>query len=251
MPTLGEVVFRLENKKELAGRKIKQGFTKIIIVPFACPLEKIIKRYEETLKIHHAAGKLLATKEKKSDADLPLELNPDHPTNVWSECRDGDVKNNFIYFPKKYDKINHQGKNKLELLSDTKNAWQIFLVEDMPNIPLSGKGKTISHRRQIEAGKTPKEYLEMLQTNKTYQGEEGLTPEADLIYAITHLEETNQVVNDWQGKGNASYELGAFLFFSDSIPCFSWDRDFNRLDLWKFISSNTDSRTGARVGIRI
>ena len=250
-PTLEEILQRLEAKKELIKKKIKQGFTKIIIVPFACPLEKIIKKYEETIVAHHNSGQLLATKEKADQIDEKLELDLNRPINVWGECKDGDIKNNFIYFPKIYDRVNHQGKTKMELLSDPKNAWQIFLIENLPNLPSLGNGKTIGHRKQIETNKTPAKYLEMLQQNKTYQGEEGLTPEADLTYAIIFLEETNQVINDWQGKGNISYDLGAFLFSSESVPWLSWDRDFHRADLWKLGIKNSDPHTGTRVGIRI
>ena len=69
--------------------------------------------------------------------------------------------------------------------------------------------------------------------------------------AAISLEETNQVINDWQGKGNISYDLGAFLFSSESVPWLSWDRDFHRADLWKLGIKNSDPHTGTRVGIRI
>lgn len=251
VPTLEEILQRIEDKKELVRKKMEQGFTKIIIVPFACSLEKIIKKYEETLINHSNNDKLLATKENTSDIDNKLELDIKHPINTWNEYKDGDIKNNFIYFPKKYDKENHGGKTKLELLANPKNAWQIFLIENMPNIPSFENAKKINHRKQIETNKTPKEYMEMLQSQKIYEGEEGLTPEADLIYAITYLEETNQVINDWQGKGNLSYELGAFFISSNSVPCLGWDQDFNRVDLWKFSVDNRDPHTGVRVGIKI
>lgn len=249
-PSVEEVIKRIESKKELLKEKVRQGFIKIILVPFACPLEKIIKKYEEIITVHYNDGKLLVTKEKPSEADENLELDISHPINVWNEFKDGDVKNNFIYFPKTFEEKNHQGKTKLELLSEPENAWQIFLIENMPNIPLEGVGKTVGHRKQIEANKTPTQYLEMLRDNKAYRGEEGLTLEADLIYAITHLEETNQIINDWQGKGNISCEFGSFFVSSSIVPCLSWDRDFNRANLWKLNISKQDQRTGARTGIK-
>jgi len=250
VPLLSEVLQKLESKKELVEKKIEQGFTKIILVPFACPIEIIIKKYEEAIIAHHKEGRLLATKENPSDKDEKLDLDLDHPINVWNECKDGDVKNNLIYFPKKYDKKNHQGKTKLELLVDPKNAWQVYLIENMPNIPSVGKGQKIKRRKQIETDKTPLEYLDMLQTDKIYQGEEGLIPEAELIYAIIYLAETNQVINDWQGHGNVSYELGALVSL-ENIPWLSWDRDFRRADLWKLDIGKKDIHTGARVGVRV
>jgi len=252
VPTLEDILKRSVEKKELLRKKIKQGFTKILLVPFACSLEKIIEKYEEALMAHHNTGQLLATKEKIEEKDEPLELDTTHPINIWNELRDGDIKNSFVYFPTTYNKDNHQGKTKVELLFiDDKNAWQIYLMEDMPNIPSSNNGKKIGHRRQIEAGESPVAYLAMLQKNKDYQGEDGFTPEADLIYALFCLEETNQIVNDWQGKGNISCELGAFLVPSNGISWLSWDRDFKRADLWKLGIENRDPHMGPRVGIRI
>ncbi len=250
-PTLADVTKRLDNKKDFVAEKIRQGFNKVILVPFGAPLESIIKKYEEALVGHKNASKLLATKENASEPDQNLDLDPTHPVNVWNEYKDGDIKNNFFYFPKKHDAIKHEGKTKLQLLADPMNAWQIILVENMPNIPSPDKGKKVGGRKQIEAGKTPKEYLNILESKKPYIGEEGLTPEADLSYAITHLEETNQVINDWAGLGNLSYELGAFFTSSDSVPCLAWNRDFNRSDLWKFSVTNNDLHIGIRVGIRI
>lgn len=251
VPTVDEIYQRLETKKNLVEKKIQQGFNKVLIVPFACSIELLAKKYEETIVNHYKSDSLLATKNKDTDPDERLSLDLTHPLNTWDECKFGDVKNNLVYFPERYDRLYHQGKTKTELLADPVNAWQIFLVENMPNIPSPGNGEKIGHRKQIETDKSPRKYLEMLHTDKDYKGEEGLTPEVDLIYAITCLEEKNQITNDWQGKGNVAYELGTFLVSSDGIPWLGWNRDFNRADLWKFNIENKDVHTGARVGIRV
>ena len=252
IPTFEEIQRRMVAKKDLLKNKIEQGFTKIILVPFGCPVEKIITKYEESLVAHHNNGLILATKEKPEEKDEMLELDATHPLNIWNECRNGDIKNAFVYFPKAFVKDDHQGKTKIELLFvDPKNAWQIFLIENMPNIPSSGLGKKIGHRRQLEVGETPIKYLEILQKDKHYEGEEGLIPEADLIYSLYTLEEKNQILNDWQGKGNISCELGAFLVPSNSVPWLSWDRDFKRADLWKLTVETSDPHMGPRTGIRI
>ncbi len=252
VPTFEEILRSMVSKKDLINKKTEQGFTKILLVPFGCPIEKIINKYTEALVAHHNTGQLLATKEKPDEEDEVLELDTSHPINIWSECKDGDIKNSFVYFPKTLQKDEHQGKTKIELLFiDPKNAWQIFLIEDMPNIPSANQGKKIGHRKQFEVGKTPIEYLETLQKDKSYQGEEGLTPEADLIYSLFWLEEKNQVMNDWQGKGNISCGLGAFLVPSNGVPWLSWDRDFKRADLWKLSVESVDPHIGPRTGVRI
>ena len=42
-------------------------------------------------------------------------------------------------------------------------------------------------RKQLEAGKSPQEYLQILQNNPIYQNETGMTPEDQITYAIAHL----------------------------------------------------------------
>ena len=185
VPTFEETLSRLMKKKDLIKKKMEQGFTGIILVPFGCPIEKIIDKYTEALLAHNNTGQLLATKEKPEEKDEVLGLDTGHPINVWSENKDGDIKNSFVYFPKTFQKDEHQGKTKIELLFiDPQNAWQIFLIENTPNIPFIGQGKKISGTKQFEVGRTPIQYLEILQKDKSYQGEEGFTPEADLIYSL-------------------------------------------------------------------
>ena len=52
-----------------------------------------------------------------------------------------------------------------------------------------------------------------------------MTPEDQLMYAITHLEETNQVIDDYKGKGSISYQVGAFFPASGGVPNAYWSRD--------------------------
>jgi len=251
VPTMQEITQRLETKRKLVEKKMEQGFTKMIMVPLAYPLDKLGKKYEKIILAHHKAGKLLATKEKPTDPDEKLELDENQPLYVWDEYNGADKNGKLVYFPKSFDSKNHKGKTKTELLSNPDEAWQIILVEDMPNIPREGKGETIKERKQIEANKTPSDYLKMLQTDKAYQGEEGLIPEADLIYAITHLEETNQVTNDYQGKGSLSYQVGAYFPSAGYVPCSSWYRDYRLADLNGYDPSDRSVSYGARVGVRV
>src|SRR3990170_1643465 len=67
------------------------------------------------------------------------------------------------------------------------------------------------------------EYLKAIQKEPIYAYEQGITPEDQLAYAILHLEQTDQVIDDWQGNGSLSYQLGAY-FISGKVPSASWDR---------------------------
>ena len=222
IPTYEEILQRIEAKEEILKTKTEQGFTKLLIVPFGMKLDELIEKYSKVILKHHKAGKLLATKENPKDPDEPLELDENQPVWKWEGYDNADIEGKLVYFPREFSQ-NHQGKTKKEILKE-QGGWNIILIEDLPNIPREGKGKEIKARKQFEANKTPNEYLKTLQTDKQYEHEQGMTPEDQITYAITHLEQTNQVIDDYSGKGSISYQLGAFFTASGNVPNASWDR---------------------------
>ena len=252
VPKPEEILKQLEAKKEMILEKMEQGFIKLIIEPFAYSFDALSEKYKKAIVQHHKDGKLLATKENPTDPDEKLELDTNQPLWRWedgySKC---DTEDKIVYFPKEFSK-NHGGKTKKELLaSDSSNAWRIWLVENTPNIPREGKGKEVGKRHQLEANKSPTEYLKLLQTKSEYKNESGLTPEADIMYALTNLEETNQVTNDYQGKGSISYQVGAYFLSSGSVPDSGFSRGARLAILGGDIPSIRDSGFGFRPGVRV
>ena len=247
-----DILQRLEAKKEMVLEKMEQGFTKIVIEPFAYSFDTLSEKYKKAILDHHKNGKLLATKEKPTDPDEPLALDENEPLWRWedgySHC---DTEDKLVYFPKEFSK-NHGGKTKRELLaSDTSNGWNVWILEDLPNIPKEGKGQEVGKRKQLEANKTPSEYLKFLQTKSEYKNESGLTPEADVMYALTNLEETNQVTNDYDGKGSISYQVGGYFPSSGYVPRSCWSRGDRQARLgWSYPTSRY-SYYGVRVGVRV
>ena len=252
VPRPEEIQARLEANREMVLAKMEQGFTKIVMVPFGYSLDSLSDKYKKTILRHHKEGKLLATKEKPTDPDEPLELDENEPLWRWEEgYSHADTEGKIVYFPEEFSG-RHDRKTKKELLaSDPTNAWQIWLVEDMPNIPREGKGQEIGGRHQLEANKSSTEYLRLLQTKSEYKGESGLTPETDLMYAITHLEETNQVTNDYIGKGSLSFQIGAYFPSSGHVPDSCWDRSSRQADLGGSNPSDRSSDCGVRIGVRV
>ena len=104
-----------------------------------------------------------------------------------------------------------------------------------PNIPRGGEGKTTgkkgSERKQFEAGKRPKDYLDKLKTEKQYEHETGMTPEAQIMYATMYLEKHNRVIDDYDGAGSASYQLGAYFPASGVVPHAYWFRIDSQVSL--------------------
>jgi len=252
VPKPEEILKQLEAKKEMILEKMEQGFIKLIIEPFAYSFDALSEKYKKAIVQHHKDGKLLATKENPTDPDEKLELDTNQPLWRWedgySKC---DTEDKIVYFPKEFSK-NHGGKTKKELLaSDSSNAWRIWLVENTPNIPREGKGKEVGKRHQLEANKQPKEYLELFRTKSEYKNESGLTPEADILYALTNLEEKNQVINDYQGKGLLSYQIGAYFPSSGYVPDSYWNRGDRQANLSRSDLTLRRGSYGVRAGVRV
>ena len=247
IPTLDQIKEKILEKESILKKKIEQGFVKLLIVPFAMPLESLIDKYRQTILKHHKNHTLKAT-----NGDT-LELNENEPVWVWDKYNNADTNNKLIYYPKEFSS-NHQGHTKQALLnspSDNLAGWHVLLIEDLPDLPAETKGETINQRKQLESNQTPKQYLETLQTDPQYQHEQGLTPEDWLIYAISQLEEKNQVIDDWQGKGKVSYNLGAYFPFSGDVPLGYWNRGSRRAYLGGNVPRSRHSGFGLRSAVGI
>ena len=232
----------MSERSEALKIKIEQGFTKLLLVPFGMSLDTLAEKYKETILKHHSQGKLLATKKEPTDPDEPLELDTSQPLWIWDEYKNADQSGTLVYNPKEFSK-NHGGKTKTELLGT--QAWRVLLIEDLPNIPRQGKGKTIVTRPQLEANMTPRQYLEKLGLD-SYKDEVGMTPEDQLTYAILHLETTNQVIDDYQGNGSVSYQIGAYFPASERVPGAYWDRAYRQA----YLAGNGADARGEGVGVR-
>jgi hypothetical protein len=231
LPSYEDVVSRLQDpeKRAFFEKKAEQGFTKLLMVPFGLPLNTIIERYRAILlKTHKESG-------IKATDGSTLDLDEDDPLYVLDELKQSDNPNTpknkqMEYYVKTYDgttKEQRGGQYKSEILKDNPdNAWQILLVEDLPDLPAPGQGQTIKGRKQIEANESPQDYLKALKTNPQYQGEQGLTSEANLILWLTHLQENQTAIDDWQGQGEANLLTGQYL--SGYVPYFIWCRDVRR-----------------------
>jgi hypothetical protein len=249
-PTLKEITERLKAKQEKLKTKIEQGFNQLLIVPFGMSLDNLIEKYKQVILKHHQENKLFATKKDPSDPDEPLELDENLPIWQWDGYNDADTNGNLVYHPKKFDKNDHRGQTKQEILNQTHQGFNILLIENNPNIPRAGQGKTIKNRKQLEAGKSPIDYLNILNTDPQYQYESGMTPEEQIMLAIIYLEQNDQVIDDYSVNGSASCQLGAFFFTSGNVPYAFWRRDFRQAHLNRESAGHIDAVDGVRGAVR-
>ena len=235
IPTKEALEQEIKRNREAYKVKFAQGFTQIQLTPFAIPLDNLINTLETSLKAHHKQGKLLGTKENPEAPDEPLELAADQLMSVWDEWRGSDKDGSCVYHPTSFDQTKHNGHTKAEILKAQAGlplaGWNVLMVEPNKNIPRRNQGKTIGKRKQLETNKKPTEYLKLLQTDPQYQNEQGLTNEDWLIEFLIHLEENNQVIDDWKGKGSACYLTGSFKPSSRYLGIGYWNRGYGRANL--------------------
>ena len=240
---------------EMLETKVSQGFSRLQLTPQTASLDTLITKYKSLLLQKHQDGKLLSTGGDK------LPLNPDNPLYVWDQYQGADTKDNpnegVVYYPEQYDKTNHQGQSKRQLIASGMN-WNIELIEDLPDLPAEGKGKELnvkrgitSDRTPLEANQTPHKYLQTLQTDPNYQGEKGFTIEDWIIYAISKLEEENIQIDDWQGQGKGCYNLSSY-FPAGSIVSFCYFFRVNsQASLSRYNPDFFDGSISARSSVKI
>ena len=221
-------------------QKIDQGFTRLLIVPFGTSLDTLRSKTGELIKKHKKANKLLA------EDGSSLELDTATPLWAWDGYNNADKSGALVYYPEHFDKENHNGTTKTELLSgaqpsqansSTPNTnpfpgYRILLIQEDTQIPREGKGTAKAGRDSLEAGKSPNDYLELLKTDQSYSKELGLTPEDWLTLFATNLTEKNKVINDWQSnKDSINYLVGSYFPGSDRVPRAYWGRGGRRARL--------------------
>ena len=267
IPTLEQIATRLFERRKELFTKHDQGFTKLLLVPFGMSLDIL----RETLK------QFLLTYKKDHQT---FDLNTDDPLWTWENYQGADVGDcpNLVYYPMSFDKHDHQGKTKAQILEERKNnqahflGWtvQLFQPSNPTNphspgfalIPRQGQGTPQGDknpRPPLEAGKTPMEYLSLLLSSKDnkdspYFQESSLTPEDWIIAFMLHLQETGEPLdNIWNLaiEENANCLTGAFFPSSVRVPFAYWFRTRQQVRLGRRDIHNYVGHIGIRSSVVI
>lgn len=227
---------------KLLERKAEQGFVRLQLTPLTIPLKTLIGAYKALLLEKHQQGKLLSTK----GDELPLDESV--PLYIYETFRGADTGENLsqsiVYHPKRFTR-DHQGQTKTRLIQQGRN-WEVELVEDLPDLPAQGQGEEKGGRAQFEADRTPNDYLQTLQTDPSYSGEQGFTMEDWLIYAVTKLQEEDIQIDDWQGQGKACYNTGSYLPAGSDVS----DCGFIRTDARPYLVWDSSGARGSNISVR-
>jgi len=202
---------------------------KLLIVPIAMPLKSIVK------KIEAKKGRL---SEQNKAATNHIDLDEDLPNRPQD-------KEQMVYFPKLFDKENHGGMTKSELLQTSRGhnrfpGWQVLVVDGRKNLPL----KTQDNPDQIKVDIKAK-------------GLDGLVIED---WLMLHAEGVvgGQPFDDFR-KGLLSWFLDSYLIKSDSVPTGHWttgaywvsQKPAPHADLSSGNPSIRSDYTGSRPAVRI
>ncbi len=246
IPSYDDILKKVEAKKELLEKKKEQGFTQFLIVPFGMKLSDMIEKAKELILKKYEEGNLKGTNGNYIgiDDDNPVYMNGDYKEG------NADISGDLVYFPEKYDQENHGGKTKKEILKET-DGWDIMFIEDMPDLPAEGKGKTIGNRKQLEANESPNEYLEKMQKEEQYKGESGMTPEGELTYFMHYLQRNNKVIDDFEGSGKVNLNLGGYLKTSGGVCLSFWNLGTGRMGLGWDSPGGHNANKGVRSSARI
>ena len=220
LPSFQEITRRLlarhsfseggREKREILKNKISQGFNQLQITPLVS-IETLKQTLSHLLIEHHNNHKLFKTKRNPTDKDEPLDLDVSNPVYVYDQFQDNP---RLMYYIKAFDSDNHQGLTKDQLILETR-GFNIILTEKSQFLPQENEDQIVNQgkpnqRKRIENNKTPTEYLNLQNQDSQYSHESYLTIEDWLTQFITHLEQTNQVSNDWNDN-NASWLPGNYL----------------------------------------
>jgi hypothetical protein len=242
-----ETIQEVMERETFAKEKYEQGFTLLHMTPLLTQGE-LIGTLETQLKKHKAEGKLFG-----SDG-TPLELDTNQPLYLYDQFRGADINGSMRYYHTKFDKNNPGGMTKAELIKASLvtpfPGWEVSLIEP-GEMAAKGEGKIIKGRKQLEAGISSKNALNLIQTDQMYRHETGKIPESWLMEFILRLHTKNQVLGDYSGIGKIEFLIGAYHPSSDRVPSGYWNRVYRQARLYASNPDGADGHVGALSAVRI
>jgi len=227
IPTLEQIALRFYEQQEMLRVKHDQHFSRLLLVPFGMSLDALMDTFQQFLLDY-----------KKTHASFDIDISKPL-VRTYKGVDTGDSPK-LVYFPRLLHRKNHQGKTKVQVLEDqtagvnTTPGWRILFLQassddaaGFRSIPRKDQGEIegkLSPRLDLEAFKTPIEYLSLLEKSRDnpsspYHGESGMTPEDWLCAFMTHLTETGKLL-DAVGVDIESdtWLVGAFFPSPRNVP---------------------------------
>ena len=229
VPNIDEIRARLTPKKlKLIEKRIKNPM--LLIVPFAMPLKTIAE------KVGSKKGAL--PKQNSVVADDEWDVESDLPDR--GKDKDGKDKEQLVYFPEKYNKVDPGGFSKSEILEaegslNSFPGWQVVVVEGASRVPKNTLGKSaIKLKSEFDGA-----------------GLSGLTTED---WLMLHAEGVRiGVPFDDCKKNSVDLLLASYLKKYGGTPSAYWNSENEslRAELFVGFSDEAIDNTGARRAVRL
>ena len=288
IPTLEQITVRLFERRETLKTKYDQGFTKLLLVPFGMSLDALQETFKQFLLSY-----------KQNNPTFDFDTNEPLWIGEGYQGADTGDSPKLVYYPQSFTKESHGGKTKMEILKEQTGrrwtptsvgvaggsgvgmagesgagtpGWTIHLLQPSDPtdshslgfalIPRQGQGTPqgdLTPRPHLEAGKTPNEYLSILQSSQDnpdppYSHESGMTPEDWIMAFILHLQETGKPLDDaWNPTNteNFCYLIGAFFSSSVHVPGAFWSRGRRQANLIRNDPRNRGGNIGVRTSVMV
>jgi len=288
IPTLEQITVRLFERRETLKTKYDQGFTKLLLVPFGMSLDALQETFKQFLLSY-----------KQNNPTFDFDTNEPLWIGEGYQGADTGDSPKLVYYPQSFTKESHGGKTKMEIFKEQTGrrwtptsvgvaggsgvgmagesgagtpGWTIHLLQPSDPtdshslgfalIPRQGQGTPqgdLTPRPHLEAGKTPNEYLSILQSSQDnpdppYSHESGMTPEDWIMAFILHLQETGKPLDDaWNPTNteNFCYLIGAFFSSSVHVPGAFWSRGRRQANLIRNDPRNRGGNIGVRTSVMV
>lgn len=233
LPSFQEIFKHITEKQAFFSKKMEQGFTKLLLVPFGMSSSLLMDQLRDYI-----------TKYRLS---INKEVVNGRTTPVWDTCKDdGDVTGDRRYNP--YLQTRGEaalgGYTKKQILdnerkrNDWHQGWRVLFVQTDPDgngiAQIAAKGNEMItemeyERKGITSGESAYKYFsDMIADNKNfhspYCGEGGLTVEDWVIAFVTQFEEAGVPLDSLEENGARAmtHLTGSFapVENNDSIPGF-------------------------------
>lgn len=213
LPAQEQVQDLVDRNSKLVEVKMQQGFTRLQMTPLCLPVLQLEEAARALLKALAQQGRLRKAQADPDAPDMQLMVNRKDPVWMWERLKPLMDTPAVVYFPRVYAQANHGGLSKADALHDPRYCafpgWSVGLVDPGPRLPQPGQGVLRHGRQQLETFRTPREYLQIMQS-PPYRGETGWTLEDFLVFFITRLVHENQVSFNRQ-EGSSAWLLGAYV----------------------------------------
>jgi hypothetical protein len=224
VPSYEEIMNRVKAKFEILKLKKEQGFTKLIITPFAEPINFLSKSYQEVLLKHYKNKGIFSD---YNGSKLGLDL--DQPVKFGS-IFSADARGRMVYYPQEFDRFHHGGKTKKELLDETGLGFNVIFMQDWSNVDPAKRVGSFA-KKEAAVDMDANILLESIQNDSSRKHESFLTLEDCMAYAITALEENGRIINNPDYHSSRIYCAGSYSLDGESVVQYSWNYTENKVEL--------------------